>query len=68
MSNGELNATADMAERWRQYQICQIRGHKPSGIRLSSNPPMDVCKHCGTQYWVERVVREINVPNSVEGP
>jgi hypothetical protein len=45
---GGLMATAE--ERLRAYRICQERGHTPSNLVLQCNPPLNVCKFCGTNY------------------
>lgn len=52
----------DNTERLEAYKICKIRNHEPSGMQLCSNPPWDICKHCGTGFRYETVLREYNVP------
>lgn len=37
-------------ERAAAYAICRERGHVDSGVLLTSMPPWNVCKHCGTNY------------------
>ncbi len=34
-------------ERWKEYQICKVRGHAPSD-RMASN--YIICKFCNTYY------------------
>ena len=48
--------------RHEQYQICKQRGHQPEARILASDPPWNVCKHCGTHYRTETKVIERNVP------
>ena len=45
-----------------EYDICASRGHEPSGLTLTSNPPWQVCKHCGTHYRYETRLVEQNTP------
>ncbi len=42
-----------------QYEICKKRGHQPSGYKALSNPPWDICKHCGAYYHYEQVLKEL---------
>lgn len=45
------------------YEICQERGHASSGQILTSIPPWNVCKFCGTYYRKESGVEiESNIP------
>ena len=60
-SMAEVGLT-ELDERSRQYRICAERGHVPSDVVLSSNPPWQVCRHCGTQYRYETKLVEANVP------
>lgn len=52
-----------MTKRWEAYQICKERGHQPGDVLLTSDPPQNICKHCGTYYRVETRVVESNVPS-----
>jgi hypothetical protein len=54
--------------RREEYEICRVRGHEPSGIQLGSNPPMNVCRHCGAGYRYARTLVETNVPPDNRGP
>ena len=52
-----------------QYYICKERdGHTPSGFRLTSNPPWDTCKHCGTAFRYETITHELQVPEGYVEP
>jgi len=54
-------------ERLEAYKICKTRGHEPSGIVLTSNPPWQVCKHCETHYQYSKpTLIESNVPKLKE--
>lgn len=50
------------AQRLDEYRICQKRGHQPDSIILTSNPPKNVCKWCGTHYTTKKEVIETNFP------
>jgi hypothetical protein len=50
------------ADRRVEYETCQKRGHQRSGYVLSSVPPKDVCKWCGTAYWYTTELHESQVP------
>lgn len=53
-------------ERYKEYLICQERGHVDSGKRLASNPPKYVCAKCGTYYhYSEPRLVEGNVPSGL---
>ncbi len=55
-------------QRLEAYKICQIRTHESSSMQLTSNPPWDVCKHCGTgfRYEITRELKECNIPKEEE--
>lgn len=55
-----------MGERYEAYKICQQRGHQPADMVLTSNPPQNVCKHCGCTYRSEVVIHEGRVPTEDE--
>lgn len=46
------------------YAECQKRGHSPSGLVLTSNPPWDTCKHCGVAYRYDTTLVELGAPFS----
>jgi len=46
----------------RAYEVCRERGHTPSGQVLTSNPPWNVCKFCGTHFRYEQRLIESNTP------
>ena len=54
---------AEGSKRRKTYEICKERGHQPSGMMLSSNPPWETCKRCGTAYRWERVLHELDYPD-----
>lgn len=49
-------------ERWAEYEVCKKRGHEASDRVIVTVPPKQTCKHCGTTYWTETVVRESGAP------
>jgi len=49
-------------EKRRQYLICKDRGHGPTSMVLTSNPPWNVCSLCGTSWRQETTVLEQNAP------
>lgn len=57
-----MNNNMTNEQQFEAYKICQQRGHASSALRLMSNPPKNVCKYCGTHYWVENVLHESNIP------
>jgi len=54
--------------RREQYEICQQRGHEPSWLTLTCDPPLQVCRFCGTHYRWEKTLIESNVPPEDAGP
>ena len=59
----------DPEVRWREYQICQARGHQNSvsfSITMYGGPTRNYCRFCGTVYWTETVEHEENVPEEPE--
>ncbi len=46
----------------KEYKLCQIRGHTPSGMVLTCSEPLNVCKYCNTQYRYETILYEQNTP------
>jgi hypothetical protein len=63
----------DATERLRQYRICRERGHTPDihydvrefeieDIPMGIHSDPYKCKHCGTIFWYEQVLREIDPP------
>lgn len=48
--------------RYEEFLICKERGHTASDITLACNPPLSVCRLCGTQYRYDRVLYEQNKP------
>lgn len=48
-----------MKSKYEEYLLCKDRGHKESGLVLTSYPPWNVCKYCGTAYRDEE---ELNAP------
>jgi hypothetical protein len=62
------------AERLKQYEICQQRGHVAdpfSGISYTqgyhTSPIRYVCKFCGTTFWTETHTTE-HEENAPVGP
>lgn len=37
-------------DREAEAEICKRRGHSPSNVILTSDPPQNVCKWCGANY------------------
>lgn len=54
------------AELLAEYEICKKRGHQPSGYRTTGVPAADVCCWCGTRYWHETQLVEVDVPKEVD--
>lgn len=50
------------ADRYAAYLICQQRGHQSSGVVQPMIPVKDICKWCGTAYWIEEVLHESGAP------
>lgn len=51
-------------DRWiAEYAVCQRRGHDGSGHVLTSIPPKQICRWCGTHFWTEHVAHEGNAPS-----
>lgn len=55
-----------MDKRHEQYLICTQRGHESSELTLTSDPPWEVCRHCGTHFRYEQMIVEANVPSEDE--
>ena len=55
-------ANSSNAELLAAYEVCKARGHTSNGLTLTSNPPWEVCKYCGTHYRLEIMQIERNVP------
>ena len=49
-------------DRLKAYKICKERGHSPDDLILTSSPPQNICKHCGTRYRYETKLIEFDVP------
>ena len=50
-------------ERWEQYQICQDRGHVPSNVWTTGEPPYAICEKCGTKYrYPDPQIVEMDAP------
>ena len=49
-------------ERAVQYAECIRRGHQTSNRVLTSNPPWQVCRFCGTHFRYEQRLIEQNEP------
>ena len=49
-------------DRYKEYLICQERGHGPTAMVLTSNPPWNVCSKCGTSWRDDTHILESNVP------
>lgn len=53
----------DPAERWAAYLVCRQRGHSADwAITQGWGPTRNVCKYCGTEYWMETAGHEANAP------
>lgn len=51
------------AARWEEYVICKKRGHEKAAGEVSPfHAERSTCRHCGTSYWTETVVRESGAP------
>lgn len=57
-----IQGNPDGRDRYAEYLICQQRGHESSGMTLTSSPPWEVCRFCGTHYRHEVNLVEQNVP------
>lgn len=53
-------------QRRDEYEICMRRGHQPSNTVLTSYPPKNVCKWCGTHYYRADRIHESNVPSEID--
>jgi hypothetical protein len=51
-------------ERYKQYLICKERGHGPTEMVLTSNPPWNVCSLCGTHWRNETTMLEHDAPKA----
>jgi hypothetical protein len=51
------------SERYEQYLICKDRGHSASDVLLTSSPPLNICRFCGTSYrYAIQETLEMNAP------
>lgn len=63
----DLNETVaeiggDLAERIKEYAICQQRGHTPTDRPNDLFPGLQLCKHCGTSYKIVETYEEYGTP------
>lgn len=53
----------EQRRRLREYRICLDRGHQSDGLVLTSIPPQQRCKWCGTRYfYTEPEMIEMDAP------
>jgi len=55
-----------MKSRWEEYQTCLQRGHQGGGHVALSNPPKQICTHCGTYFWTTVEHHETGAPEKPE--
>lgn len=56
---GRLSDLEPNLPYWTEKDICKVRGHSPADVILTSNPPQNRCKWCGTVYRDEYVQRDV---------
>ena len=65
----QLNAIEeDDQRRYREYLICQDRGHQPSADGPALAPGKQTCRWCRTTFWKEDVVKESGAPRFGPSP